>query len=176
VIERDSRSLGGDVTAPDVPPRDVPNSPRARRLRSPLLWALWLLLAFEAAGGLVLFFARLAYGESPGEAPHVIGGLLFTLVYAIYQIQHWHRVAPWRARVDYALGLIAAVSLIATNATGIVLGLSWWRAQPPGAHVASIAYAPTFSAVHNIASMLALTFTLAHLSAVLKRDRRRIET
>jgi hypothetical protein len=30
--------------------------------------------------------------------------------------------------------------------------------------------------VHNIASMLALTFTLAHLSAVLKRDRRRIET
>jgi hypothetical protein len=167
VSERDSRSPAGDA----------PTSPRARRLRSPLLWALWLLLAFEAAGGLVLFFARLAFGKSPGVALHLMGGLLFTLVYAIYQIQHWHRVAPWRARVDYALGLIAAVSLIATNATGLVLWYEYFcqfESRTSFGHV--IAYSPSFSAVHNIASMLALTFTLAHLSAVLKRDRRRIET
>ena len=40
-------------------------SERAGRLRSPLLIALWILLAFEAASGLVLFAAFLIAGRRP---------------------------------------------------------------------------------------------------------------
>jgi hypothetical protein len=143
-------------------------APRAKRLRAPLLVTLWALLGFEAAGGLVLFCARLVAGQSPGVTLHVLVGLVLTLVYAAYQWSHWFRVAPFRARLDYALGLIAATSLVITQTTGLVLGWIWWRAAgaPP-------AYPALLSALHNIMSMLVLTFVGAHLGAVLVRDRRR---
>ena len=38
-------------------------------------------------------------------------GAVFTLVYVGYQIPHLMRVSPWRSRLDYALGLIAALGL-----------------------------------------------------------------
>ena len=67
---------------------------RARRLRAPLLLALWVLLALEALGGLVIFVARLVWGATPGEALHVAVGLLLTAVYAVYQWRHWRRAHP----------------------------------------------------------------------------------
>jgi hypothetical protein len=146
--------------------------PRARRLRAPLLLALALLLAFEALGGLTIFFARLAYGITPGETLHVVGGVALTLVYAVYQIQHFARVAPLRARLDYAVGLIAASAMIAANGFGLMLGTYWWKARIARASAAPVAYPPLLSALHNIASLLVLTFALAHLGAVLARDRR----
>ena len=144
------------------------NSPRARRLRSPLLLTFGALLAFEAGGGLVLFWARLAYGGLPGERSHVLVGIPLALFYAIYLWQHWRRVSPIRARLDYALGLIAAFSLAALLALGGVLGLLWWRSRGSGAPPH---YPELVSAAHNITSMLVLTFVLAHLLAVLARDR-----
>ena len=129
------------LTAP-APRAAVPQAPgleRARRLRSPLLIALWVLLALESAGGLLIFFARVAYGRLPDEALHVLAGAALTAVYALYQWRHWRRVRPFRARLDYALGLIAALSL---------------------------------SPVHNITSMLTMTFVASHFGLVLARDRR----
>ncbi|MBI1797194.1 MAG: hypothetical protein HYR74_09095 [Candidatus Eisenbacteria bacterium] len=148
------------------PPADLP---RARRLRSPLLIALWALLAFEALGGLVLFTARLVAGASPGEGLHVAGGLALTVCYAVYQWQHWRRVRPFRARLDHGLGLIAALAMALVNLSGMWLGLDWWRgrALPPAAR-----YPTALSGVHNVASMVVLSFVLAHLGAVLQRDRR----
>jgi hypothetical protein len=156
------------------PARDVsaPLPPRARRLRAPLLLTLWGLLAFEALGGLVIFVARLAAGETPGETLHVIGGCLLLLVYAIYQWRHWNRVAPVRRRLDYGLGLLAAGSMVFAHVTGLLLGLAWWRdriAAPTGKEVD---YPALLSAMHNIAGMLILTFAAAHLGAVLFRDAR----
>jgi len=148
--------------------RSVPGAPRAKRLRAPLLVTLWALVGFEAIGGLVLFCARLVAGASPGITLHVIVGLVLTLVYAGYQWSHWLRVAPIRARLDYALGLIASTSLAVTQATGLVLGWIWWRAAN-----ATPVYPALLSALHNIMSMLVLTFVGAHLGAVLVRDRRR---
>jgi hypothetical protein len=144
--------------------------PRARRLRAPLLLTLAVLLALEAVGGLVIFFARLTLDRTPGEALHVIAGLALTIVYLVYQIQHWVRVEPFRARLDYALGLIAALSLIATNTLGAGLGWIWYTSRIAG--LARVPYPPLMSAAHNITSMLVLTFALAHLAAVLARDRR----
>jgi hypothetical protein len=148
--------------------RSVAGAPRAKRLRAPLLVTLWALLGIEAVGGLVLFCARLVAGQSPGVTLHVLAGLVLTVVYAAYQWSHWFRVAPFRARLDYALGLIAASSLVITQATGLVLGWIWWRAAG-----AAPAYPALLSAFHNIMSMLVLTFVGAHLGAVLVRDRRR---
>ena len=142
---------------------------RAARLRAPLLLTLAALLAVEAIGGLVIFFARLAFGTTPGESLHVIAGVLLTAVYAIYQWQHWDRVAPFRARLDYAMGLIAAVFMVLVNGTGLWLGAAWWSARGSG----PASYDPRLSAVHNIASMVVLTFVGAHLGAVLMRDRAR---
>ncbi len=144
---------------------------RARRLRAPLLLALWLLLALEGAGGIVIFVARLATGETPGETLHVVGGLALTVVYAAYQWRHWLRVRPVRARLDYTLGLLASAFLLLTNLTGLALGAAWWRDRVMS-HAAAARYAPPLSAVHNIGSMLVLTFVGAHLAAVLMRDRR----
>jgi hypothetical protein len=149
---------------------------RGKRLRAPLIVTLWVLLAFESAGGLVIFVARLATGTSPGETLHVIGGMLLLLVYAIYQWQHWGRVSPLRRRLDYGLGLLAAGSMILVNVTGVMLGFSWWRDRVAVPLAGEVAYAPLVSAVHNISSMLILTFAAAHLGAVLFRDQRQRAT
>lgn len=143
------------------------------RLRSPLLLALAVLLAIEAVGGLVLFFARLAFGRLPGESLHVIAGALLCVVYAAYQWSHWTRVRPFRGRLDHALGLIAAIFMAATNVTGLALGLAWWRARDSVANSRAAAYDPPLSAAHNLGSMVVLTFVAAHVGAVLLRDRRR---
>jgi hypothetical protein len=140
------------------------------RLRAPLLLALAALLLLEAAGGLLILFVRVAYGATPGVALHVAGGLALTVVYAIYQITHWNRVAPWRARPDYVLGLIAACSMAAVNLTGFPLAWAWWLAAAsahggPGSPV----YPVALSAVHTLGTMLVLTFAIAHLAAVLQR-------
>lgn len=148
----------------------APLSPRARRLRAPLLVALAVLLAFESLGGLVIFFARLALGRTPGEALHVVAGVALTFVYAVYQWTHWNRTAPFRARLDYALGLIAALAMALTQATGLALGLEWWNARLSGTGVTP--YTPLLSAAHNVMTMFVLTFAGAHLGAVLQRDAR----
>lgn len=142
---------------------------RARKLRAPLLLAVGVLLTLEAGGGLVIFFARLASGTLPGEALHVFAGVALTAAYAVYQWGHWNRVAPFRARLDYALGLIAAIALALTQLTGFVLAWPWWLARGTAAPVA---YAPLVSGAHNVMSMFVLTFAGAHLGAVLQRDAR----
>lgn len=145
-------------------------APRARRLRAPLLVTLWGLLAIEGVGGIVIFFARLAAGRTPGEALHVVAGALLTLVYAVYQWQHWARVSPWRSRMDYAMGLIAALSMGGALGTGLWLAWPWWQARIVAGSKFAVAYPTAVSAAHNIMSMLVLTFVGAHLAAVLLRD------
>lgn len=147
------------------------NPARARRLRAPLLLLLAALLAVESLGGLVLFFARLAWGASPGETLHVLAGALLTGVYAIYQVAHWRRVTPLRARLDYALGLLAAGALALTLVTGWLLALPWWRVRMVAHAASAVAYPTGASATHNIGGMLVLSFVGAHLGAVLFRDR-----
>ena len=158
------------MSAAPPPSRAESEAPRGKRLRAPLLVTLWWLLGVEAAGGLLVFFMRLASGNTPGETLHVVVGALLTLVYAIYQWQHWGRVAPWRSRLDYAMGLIAALSMGATLATGFVLAWPWWRVRVVDHGAGAIPYPPPVSAAHNIMSMLVLTFVGAHLAAVLLRD------
>lgn len=147
--------------------------PRARRLRSPLLVALWVLLAFEAAGGLVLFTARLVAGASPGEAVHVAGGVALTAIYAVYQFRHWRRVRPFRPQLHYGLGLIAAIFMALVNLSGLWLATFWWRDRFVAPGGAAVRYPALLSAAHNVASMVVLTFVLAHLGAVLFRSRER---
>lgn len=140
---------------------------RAARLRSPLLIAFAVILAFESAGGIVIFCARLAYGTTPGEALHVIGGVVLTGLYAAYQWRHWLRVRPVRQRLDYALGILATASLILTQASGWALGITWWQSRE-----GTPEYAPVVSGLHNIGNMLVLTFVAAHVGAVFQRARR----
>jgi len=142
-------------------------SPRARRLRAPVLVALAVLLTIEAASGFVIFVARVVNGSAPGTALHTFAGAGLTIAYLVYQWPHWTRVRPWRSRLDYVLGLIAAGAMAVTLGSGLVLGAAWWRTRP------SPSYSPPLSAVHNIGSMLVLTFAGAHLGAVLLRDRTR---
>ena len=143
---------------------------RARRLRAPLLLTLWALLAFEAAGGIVIFVARLAAGSTPGEALHVAAGLALTMVYAVYQWRHWRRVGIQRG-LHFVIGVLAASFMALANLTGLALGAVWWRDRDIG-QAAAAGYPPALSAVHNIGSMLVLTFAGAHIAAVLMRDRR----
>jgi hypothetical protein len=139
-------------------------------MRAPLLVLLWVLLGFEALGGLLIFFMRLAAGSTPGEMLHIVVGAVLTLVYVIYQWQHWNRTAPFRRRMDYALGLIAALSMGLTLGTGLVLTLPWWELRIVQQSPAPVPYSTVVSAAHNIMSMLVLTFVGAHLAAVLMRD------
>ena len=143
---------------------------RARRLRAPLLLTLWGLLALEAAGGIVIFVARLAAGSTPGEALHVAAGVALTIVYVVYQWRHWLRVRPQRG-LHFVVGVLAASSMALANLTGLALGFVWWRDRVVG-HATAAGYPPSLSAVHNIGSMLVLTFAGAHIAAVLMRDRR----
>ena len=117
----------------------------------------------------MLLFARVAFGTTPGVALHVLAGLLLTVVYTIYQVTHWSRVAPWRSRPDYVLGLIAAVTLAGTDVTGLVLGWQWWSTRLDGTGITH--YAVALSAIHTLGTMLVLAFASAHLAAVLARDR-----
>lgn len=145
-------------------------SPRDRRLRAPSLVALWALLVFEAVGGLVIFVARLVAGVTPGETLHVVVGAALTLVYAVYQWGHWRRVAPWRSRLDHALGLIAGLSMVLTLGTGYVLAWPWWELRVVAGRADAVPYPALVSAAHNLMSMLVLTFVGAHVAAVLMRD------
>ena len=148
-------------------------SPRGRRLRSPLLLILWVLLAVEAVGGLVIFVARLASGAVPGEALHVLAGVAFTAIYASYQWRHWTRVRPFRAQLHYALGSIAALFMAACNLSGLWLAAWWWQDRVVAPSGAAVRYPALVSGFHNVASMVVLTFVGAHLGAVLFRDRQR---
>ncbi len=121
-------------------------------------------------GGLVIFFARLAGGHLPGETLHVIGGILLALAYIPYQWQHWSRVAPFRPRLDYLLGALALLFMVATQLTGLLLGAYWWRVRMVSL-TAAVTYPPLLSAAHNIGSMLVLTFVGGHLGAVPIRGR-----
>ena len=58
-----------------------------------------------------------------------------------------------------------------TLATGFVLAWPWWLARVVARTHGAVAYPSLVSAAHNIMSMLVLTFVLAHLAAVLLRDR-----
>ncbi len=131
---------------------------------------LWGLLAVEGVGGLLIFVMRLAAGQTPGETLHVVAGALLTLVYVAYQWGHWRRVSPWRSRHDYALGLIAALSMAGALGTGLWLAWAWWQTRIVAGSAEAVAYSPPVSAAHNIMSMLVLTFVGAHLAAVLLRD------
>lgn len=142
---------------------------RAARLRSPLLLALAALLGFEALGGLVIFVARLTAGTAPGETLHVIGGVLLTGLYAVYQWRHWRSVRPFVRRLDHGLGLLAALTMAFVNLTGLWLGVSWWQGRDVPLE---LRYPATLSAVHNVAAMLVVSFVPAHLGAVLLRARR----
>ena len=125
----------------------------------------------EAVGGLLIFFMRLATGSAPGETLHVLAGVLLALAYVAYQWQHWKRVAPWRSRMDFALGLIAALSMAGALGTGLALAVPWWQARIVAGTADTVPYPPTLRAVHNVMSMLLLTFAGSHLAAVLMRDR-----
>ena len=144
---------------------------RARRLRAPLLLLLWVLLAFEAAGGLVIFVARLILGTTPGEAAHVLAGIGLTVCYALYQRGHWTRVRPFRPQRHYVLGLIAAAAMVVTNLTGWCLAAFWWRDRHLVPIVAEVQYPPLLSGLHNVCTMIVLTFAGAHVGAVLTRAR-----
>ncbi len=140
-------------------------------MRSPVLIAVWALLLFEALGGMLIFMLRLTSGQTPGEALHVGAGALLTLTYALYQWQHWKRIAPWRSRLDFAMGLIAALSMAGALGTGLWLAWPWWQARIVSGSGEAVAYPAPLSAAHNVMSMLVLTFVGAHLAAVLLRDR-----
>ncbi len=144
---------------------------RARRLRAPLLAALWILLGVEGVGGIVIFTARLAAGTTPGETLHVVAGLPLTLVFIAYQWQHWMRVRPYRAQLHYILGVLSTAFMALTLLTGLALGGYWWEGREASAAHGPAAYPPVLSGIHNIGSMLVLTFVGAHLAAVLMRDR-----
>lgn len=128
------------------------------------------MLLLEAVGGIVIFVARLVAGTTPGESLHVLGGLVMVPVYALYQWRHWSRVSPLRPRLDYAIGVLAALCMVLALVTGLLLGVSWWQARF-GAERGEPQYPALLSAAHNIGSMLVLTFAGAHLGAVLMRDR-----
>lgn len=146
--------------------------PRAARLRAPLLVALGALLAFETIGGLIIFWARLLEGATPGEALHIAAGIALTALYAGYQWRHWRRVRPFQPRLDYSLGLIAAASMALVNLTGLWLAWFWWQDRVASPGTAPVVYPALLSAAHNITSMLVVTFVGAHLGAVLMRERR----
>ena len=133
---------------------------------------LWVLLGFEAVGGLVIFFMRLAAGETPGELLHICVGAVLLLLYVAYQWTHWSRVNPWRNRLDYVLGLIGATSMSATLLTGYALAWRWWPLRITAHSHAVVDYPTIVSAAHNIMSMLVLTFVGAHLAVVLRRGLR----
>ncbi len=152
----------------------LPRSPadaQARRLRAPLLLALWTLLAFEAVGGLILFVARLVSGTTPGEALHVVVGALLTALYAIYQWGHWRRVRPVRAQLHHALGMIAASSMALVNLSGLWLAAFWWQERIVETSGGAVRYPVALSAIHNVAGMVVLTFVVAHVGAVQFRAR-----
>ncbi len=161
---------GAPPAAPGCTPR--PPSPRSARLRAPLLLTLAALLTFEALGGLTIFVARLAAGTVPGEGLHVLGGALLAGLYAVYQWQHWQRVRPLRGRLDYVLGVIASVAMALALGSGLALALPWWQTRVAARSAGRVPYPPQLSALHTIGSMVVLTFVLAHLGAVLMRDRR----
>ena len=155
--------------------RAAPSAPltptRAARLRAPLFLLLAALLAFEGIGGIVIFVARLAWGSTPGETLHVLAGAALALAYAVYQWTHWIRVGALRGRLDWTLGLIAALVMALALASGFLLGVPWLRLRLAG-DGSPVRYAAALSAFHNVSSMLVLSFVAAHLGAVLLRDAR----
>ncbi len=150
-----------------------PEAARAHRLRAPLLLALWALLAFEAVGGLVIFVARLVWGRTPGEALHVVAGVVLTALYAVYQWGHWRRVRPLRAQLHHGLGVVAAASVALTNLSGLWLAGAWWQDRIAAPIAGAVRYPHLLSAVHNVASMLVIAFVAAHVGAAVLRPRDR---
>gem|GEM_PF-2647694 len=151
--------------------RTPTSSGRRERLRSPLLLALAALLTVESIGGMVLFTARLISGRATGETIHILAGTALAGIYAVYQVRHWARVRSLRWRLDHGLGWIAAVVMVLTLGSGLILALDWWDVKVGASKAVEVIYPPSWSAVHNVGSLLVLTFLGAHVCAVLFRDR-----
>lgn len=154
-----------------APPVPSIGAIRAARFRAPLFVTLAVLLSFEGIGGLVIFFARLAWGTTPGEALHVLAGAALAIAYAAYQWIHLKRVFTLRGRLDWVLGWIAGGVMALTLGTGFVLSAPWLRDRLAG-HAGPVSYPVALTAFHNVTSMLVLSFVAAHIGAVLLRDAR----
>jgi hypothetical protein len=57
------------------------------------------------------------------------------------------------------------------NLTGLALAACWWQDRVHAPTADPVRYPVALSAVHNVASMVVLSFVLAHLGAVVSRGR-----
>ena len=63
--------------------------------------------------------------------------------------------------------------MIAILLSGLALAWFWWRGRFVAPTGARVGYLALLSAAHNVASMVVLTFVLAHVGAALFRSRER---
>lgn len=137
---------------------------RLTRWRAPLVNLLFYLIMIESMTGFALyFFGHLIPGlEILGEV-HWWLGVVFIVPYAVYQLRHYLRVANFKGRLHFYLGLTTFIFMTATILSGVWL---WWvlRDNPVPADWIVL--------VHVVIGFALLCIISGHLTVVFRVGRR----
>lgn len=119
------------------------------------------LMAFECLTGFSIWLLPFSVANQVVVLLHTVGGLVFVVPYAWYQIRHWHR---YRDRPMTHIKLSGYFSMVATVAAGVSGLILTYQAL----FQTRISYA--WDQVHIITTLALVAAALPHVLSVILRD------
>jgi hypothetical protein len=121
------------------------------------------LLLFETLTGLSIFLLPFSVPNQVMVLMHTLGGLVFTILYALYQLKHWLLYRRYTMTHIKWTGYIAMIAIVACGVSGLIL--TWQAAF--GTQITSF-----WDLMHIVSTFAILAFLVPHILIIVIRDRR----
>ncbi len=134
---------------------------RADEWRHKLLIFTAGLLSFETLTGLSIYLLPFNVSNQVMVLLHTVGGLVFVLPYAWYQIRHWLLYRPAKMHHVKLTGYVAMIATVVAGITGLVLTFQ---------AIFQTRIGPAWDIAHIVSTFVLLAALLPHVLAIVIRD------